>query len=194
MGVLEDETSQIISCVSLKFWVPRKVHPRVSICSGLFSQAQILGWFASVYTTGAALISTTEGPAPGFLVGRDLNCRDSGDRSRNPGDVIEGMSTEATLGSLWRRGWLTGVDHLEVCLFYCHLEMPFGFGIRTASVIGILIGLVCWGLAAGLAGSSINTRRFLMAAEEKPLGFPWCFGAVCEPEPFPVPCHTLVFL
>ena len=72
--------------------------------------------------------------------------------------------------------------------------MPFGFGIRTASVAAVLIGLACWGLAAGLAGGSTNTRRFLVVAKEKPLEFPWCFGAVGDPGPFSVPRHKLVFL
>lgn len=110
LGVLEDETSQIISCAFLKFWGPRRVHPRVSICPDLLSQAQILSWFASLYITGAALISTTEGSAPGFLVGRDLNCKGSGrggaGRSRSPGDVTEGVSTEASIDSVQSRGWL----------------------------------------------------------------------------------------
>lgn len=74
------------------------------------------------------------------------------------------------------------------------MEMPVGFGIRTASGVGVLIGLACWELAAGLAGSSTNTRRFLVVAEEKPLGFRRCFGAVGEAGPFSVPCHTLIFL
>lgn len=41
----------------------------------------------------------------------------------------------------------------SVCLLFSPLEMSFGFGIRIASAVGVLIGLVCWGLAAGLAGS-----------------------------------------
>lgn len=56
-----------------------KYLPGVSICPDLFSRAQILSWFASLCVTGAALISTSKGfSAPGFLVGRDLNCRDLG--------------------------------------------------------------------------------------------------------------------
>lgn len=59
--------------------------------------------------------------------------------------------------------------------------MPFGFGIGTASVVGVWIGLASWRLAAGLASSSTSARRFLIVAEKKPLGFPWCFSAVGEP-------------
>lgn len=59
--------------------------------------------------------------------------------------------------------------------------MPSRFGIGTASVVGVLIGLACWRLAEGLTSSSTSARSFLMVAEKKPLGFPWCFGAVGEP-------------